>query len=160
VAFVGESGAGKSTLAAALDRLPAGRCERVADDIVPLVLREDAVAAEPHYPQLKLAPEEQYPVTKRESLTLAALYALHCGERGAPAHPRSETLGPADSLAAVAGQTVAARLFDPPLLDAHLTFCQQVVQRIPVRRLRYPRTLDVVPEIAGLLRRDLLATRL
>ena len=51
--------------------------------------------------------------------------------------------------------TVAARLFDKPLLAAHLDFCAEAAARIPVWRLAYPHRRDVLPQVRDAIRRSL-----
>jgi len=51
--------------------------------------------------------------------------------------------------------TVAARLFDRPLLAAHLDFCAEAAARIPVRRLAYPHRREVLPQVRDAIRRSM-----
>jgi hypothetical protein len=50
---------------------------------------------------------------------------------------------------------VAARLFDRPLLEQHLTFCSQVTATTAVRRLAYPHEKDQLLRIWEALQADL-----
>jgi hypothetical protein len=137
VALAADSGVGKSTLAAAAAADTAQRgWTRIADDLLPVRLgaRPEAL---PHFPQLKLAPAEQYPAAAAERLPLAAVVEL---DRLAPAAepPASQRLGPAAAALALARATAAARLFDGELLAAHLAACAAAAECLAVARLSYP----------------------
>jgi hypothetical protein len=149
-AFSGVSGAGKSTLAAFINRQPA--VQRVSDDILPIALEDGAVQALPHFPQLKLPPEEQPGLHLPEWLPLSALYLLdEQPELSISAYGQKEAaLG-------LIRHTVAARLFDRELLARHLAFCGQASAVLPVRRLAYPRRFDALPDVWQAVKDDLAA---
>ena len=81
---------------------------------------------------------------------LAAVYVL--------APPNGEDsvslrlLGRRQAMQALIRHTVAARLFDKPLLAAHLDFCAEAAARIPVWRLAYPRRRGVLPQVRDAIR--------
>jgi hypothetical protein len=154
VAFVGGSGAGKSTLAARLPGAGDGGWRRVADDVLPVAADGGAVWALAHFPQFKLAPAEQAAGAADARLRLAAVYLLDPAEevRG---EVTARDLGGRDAAVALARHTVAARLFAPAELGTHLDFCAQAAARLPVRRLAYPRRLDVLPAVAAAVAADL-----
>lgn len=156
VAFAGASGAGKSTLAAALARRPPFR--RLADDLLPVALEAGGAVALPHFPQLKLPAAEQ-PAGEDERLELAAVYLLAAEAKGGAdaglAQVASCDLAGRRGALALVAQTAAARLFAPPLLAAHLSFCGDLAARIPVRRLAYPRRAEALPRVAEEIRREL-----
>ena len=135
VAITGASGAGKSTLAAAAAGHPDLGLERVADDILPVRLGA-APAALPHFPQLKLAPAQQYPREAPTPLRLAALVEIdHSAAcRRAELTPTSA----AGTLLALVRSTVAARLFDAESIRAHFDGCAEASRVLPALRLRYP----------------------
>jgi hypothetical protein len=149
VAFLGASGSGKSTLAR---ELGVGSRRRLADDVMPVPVTH-VPRVDPRFPQLKLPTGAQLACATSAAVPLAAVYVV------APASPRAEVgvedLAPAQAVAAIAGQTVAARLFDDELLTAHLGFCRDIVAAVPVRRLVYPRRVDVFPELAALIGREI-----
>ncbi len=151
VVLVGPSGAGKSTLARELAATPG--CERLADDVLPCETGTGGLAALPHYPQLKLPAADQYAAGRPERVPVRAVYEL-C--------PADDARGPV-SLAPVAGgaavvvlaaHTVAARLFDAPLLERHLAFCSAAAAAAPVARVRFPRRLDALPAVVAALLAD------
>ena len=149
VAFLGPSGAGKSTLAARLPELGRG-WRRVADDVLPVAASPGAPCALPYFPQLKLARHEQAADPRDARLELAAVYLL------APPAPAADEVAirPLTGWAAtvaLARHTVAARLFGPALLAAHLAFCAEAAARVPIRTLAVPRRPDALPRVAAAL---------
>ena len=155
VLLLGESGAGKSTLARALAAAPGG--ERLADDVLPVALAGARLEALPHYPQLKLPAAQQYPAARPERVAVRAVYALQ-GADESSSRVALEPLGARDAALALAAHTVAARLFAAPLLERHLAFCAAAAAAVPVRRLRFPRRLELLPELVAALRADLAAS--
>ena len=79
---------------------------------------------------------------------MRAIYEL-CGvkEPGALVGVTIEPVERRDAVILLAGHTVAARLFDAPLLERHLEFCAALAAAVPVRRLRFPQRLDALPEM-------------
>lgn len=157
-AFLGASGAGKSTLAAALAARPGSPWRRIADDALPIAGRPGGPAeALPAYPQPRLEAAEQYVPgpAMPERVPLAGVYLLDASTRV----PRVsiEAVPPREALATLLAHTMAARLFAPDLAAAHLAHCAAIVERVPVRRLAYPRRLDVFDDVAAALERDLEA---
>jgi hypothetical protein len=147
VAFVGPSGRGKSTLAKLL--LEAG-WPRLCDDILPVALTGEVVAALPSFPQPSGLPlMEGTP----ERAQLRRVYILDPVET--ESEVRTSVVHGSAAVLAFAGCTVAARLFKPDLLAQHLDFCATLAERVGVRRLVYPRRLDIGPEVARVLREDL-----
>ena len=142
VAFLGDSGAGKSTLARLLG------WPRAADDILPVA---GPAAARPRFPQLKLAPEGQPGAGLPEELPLAAVYCLDPPAGTVAVRPLSSR----DAALSLVRHTVAARLFDPGLLDRHLGFCARLAATAPVRALAYPRELGVGPRVRAAIAADL-----
>ncbi|RMD97720.1 MAG: hypothetical protein D6812_14705 [Deltaproteobacteria bacterium] len=141
--FAGSSGVGKSTLAASLP--PPWR--RIADDVVPFSVAKGRVLVHPHFPQLKLPPTAQYPPDAPEDLELREIYLL------APSSGEIaiEPVSPAKGVTSLVSHTVAARLFDPPLLKRHLALCAELAVSHHVRRLRFPHDVTRLPEVAARL---------
>jgi hypothetical protein len=153
IAFAGESGNGKSTLAACLNDAGQDGWRRVADDALPVSIEADGVVALPHFPQLKLTDVEQYPVDAPSSLPLAAVYVI--GPQTAGQDSVSlQRLGQRQAMQALIRHTVAARLFDQPLLAAHLDFCAEAAARIPVWRLAHPHRREVLPQVCDAIHRS------
>jgi len=145
LALSAPSGGGKSTLAAAGFR--AGM-DRLADDQLPVRL-DGAPAALPHFPQLKLAAAEGRGARGPREIPLGALVEL----AHSPAHreARIEPLSAAGGALALTRATVAARLFDEPLLAAHFAACAEAAERMTVARLTYPSGLHRLPEALAVL---------
>lgn len=150
VAIAGESGRGKSTLAAFLGEQGGEDWRPLADDVLPFELGAAGVDALPHFPQLKLPPDQQPALGQPERLPLAALYVL-----AEPADEVSlEPLSLRDAAAALVRHTVASRLFAPDLLARHLQFCGEAARRMKVRRLYYPRRWEALPAVRDLIAED------
>jgi len=150
-AFTGASGSGKSTLARTISSSLDGCWRRVADDITPVEFTRDGVWLHPRFPQLKLEPSDQPWHGSPHPVRLTSLFVLSPKDSHDAQVACSDPLTPARAMAAVAGQTVASRLFEPGLLDAHLQFCRDVAARVPVRVLGYSHRPESIPEVARLL---------
>ncbi len=163
--FLGDSGAGKSTLAAALDRRGAVGWTRLADDVLPVTLAATGrIDALPAYPQLKLAPREQYVADGRrpERLPVAAVYLLEEPGAGADHDGGADAVtlmpaSPRDALLALTAHTMAVRLFAPSLAARHFAFCASAVGVLPVKRLRYPRQIALLDAVVAAVEADLAA---
>ncbi len=147
IAFTAVSGAGKSTLAAAaMPTAGAGRDTfvRIADDQLPVRLGSQPETL-PHFPQLKLPPTAGYPATAPFRLAFERLVEIeHAADVRAIA---IERLSPAAACLALARATVAAKLFDPDLLQRHFEACAAAGRELPVHRLRFPTGLEHLPAV-------------
>lgn len=153
VAFAGESGNGKSTLAASLNGAGGGGWRRLADDTLPVSLDAEGLLALPHFPQLKLPAAEQHPVDAPARLPLAGVFVIAPPEGESAVTVR--LLARREAMQALIRHTVAARLFDRPLLAAHLDFCAEAAARVPVWRLGYPHRREALPQVREAIRRTL-----
>ncbi|MGC9334109.1 MAG: hypothetical protein ACP5JJ_08180 [Anaerolineae bacterium] len=154
IAFMGESGSGKSTLAAFLGAGGNGPWRRVADDIVPVVPRPEGLEALPRFPQLKLPADQQPAIGLPERLPLAAIYLLDepkAGQTDVAIQPLAARQG----MLSLIRHTVAARLFDRDLLERHMNFCADGVDKVPVRWLSFPRQFGLLPRVYDALAADL-----
>ncbi len=120
IALTAESGGGKSTLAAAAAASPELGLRRVADDQLPVRLGR-APAALPHFPQLKLPPDAQYPAGQAPVVGLRALVELEVDAGCAAAALARES--PPSAIQSLIRATVAAKLFDRELLARHFNAC-------------------------------------
>jgi len=150
LALVAPSGGGKSTFAR---RAAARGIPRLADDILPVRL-DPPPAALPHFPQLKLAPEESYPDQAPEALPLAAL--IEIAHSPATRQISTTRFEPAAATFALVRATVAARLFDEQLLTRHFAACARAAETLPVLRLTYPSGIDHLDEVVDTLRQSIL----
>lgn len=177
LALIGPVGAGKSTTAAAL----AGRgCPVLADDVLPIEIRGDAVLAHPAYPRLRLWPESAQllygaedalpPLTptwdKRyldltardgafcpQAVPLGAVYFL--GERGAgPGLPAVRAMpGPAGLLALVE-HTYVNYLLDRPMRAREFDLLGRVAAAAPLREVTPREGADHLDALCDLLLGD------
>ncbi len=139
VAFTANSGAGKSTLAAA-----AASWMRIADDQLAVRL-DPPVCALAHFPQLKLPETAGYPEGAAPVLPLERLVEIeHSPDFRTVEIAR---LSPSAACLALARATVAAKLFDPILLQRHFELCAAAGRELPVHRLRFPTGLEHLPEV-------------
>ncbi len=177
IAFLGESQSGKSTLAAHLGGEGGPAWQRLADDVLPVAAVGGGPVALPHFPQLKLSPEEQPAPDGPEQLPLAAVYILDAPEggggvdAGSAAASAASTVASSDSeghtavaihplgtrqaMLALVRHTVASRLFDGALAARHMAFCTEVAAAVPVRRLAYPRRRALLPRVRAAIEADL-----
>ncbi|MEE4380009.1 MAG: hypothetical protein V2J55_21185 [Candidatus Competibacteraceae bacterium] len=138
---MGDSGRGKSTLA------HTDAWNRISDDISPVVIDEAGVWMIPHFPQLKLSAQEQYPLKGSIRLPLSSLYLL-CPIKDKQTHTfTAAPLKPAEAARVIIAHTVASRLFTPQRLVDHMTFAAQLAQRTPVYKLYYPWDIHNLPAL-------------
>lgn len=146
IVFLGESGQGKSTLAAYLSN---SGWQRVADDILPVTCVADNILAWTHFPQLKLAPEEQPALNLPESLPLNKICLLT--STAPESAPSLEKLSAGDAVKALLSHTAGTQIFDAVLLAQHLKFTAQVAKQIPAYRLVHPHRHDTLPLVREFL---------
>jgi hypothetical protein len=126
---------------------------RLADDVVPTENGTPCPAVLPHFPQLKLCPEQQACLQEPEKLPLRAVYRL---AEASPGQDRVsiQHLSPRDATLTLMAHTVAARLFDSRLLTWHMAFCSGLARQLRVRVLSYPRRFECLPEMRTALAAD------
>jgi hypothetical protein len=153
VAFLGSSGTGKSTLTAFLNQ-HVDEWSYCTDDLLPLDPGTDGIDALPHFPQLKLAPENQWCSPKPQRLPLLAVISL--GEGPSPgSEVTGSALSAADATAVILKHSAAWTFFPPELTQRQLDFCAQIVETVPVRRIAYPRKAEILPEVADAIQAEL-----
>jgi hypothetical protein len=177
VAFLGASGAGKSTMAAAfhLRGVPV-----LTDDIVAVQLRNGRVRAAAGFPQLKLWPDAVaalggdpeallcsepdrdkriYPVDgerfAHELLPLRCLYVLAESDDGVSI----ERLPPAEGFLELVSQSYGIGWMHEISGRADFLSRAEIARRVPIRRLRRPSALHLLPEVVAAVERDLAADR-
>lgn len=98
----------------------------------------------PHFPQLKLPPEDWHaPGAPALLPLLMVVEALRSEPGSGPLPPATiEPLRPSQACLFLAGATVAARLFDRQLLTRHLAACAAASESLQVCRLRYASGVD------------------
>jgi hypothetical protein len=172
VALMGESGAGKSTLAAYLVSRGA---RLVTDDLLRIAIDGRGVCAYPGPHRIKLMPDSKarylgaqaqgvpmHPLSGKFILPLAPdmthegpakldeLILLDWPEEDVP-EPRLETPTQRDAMLRVIAGTCVMRVTDAARLARQFAFAQELVERLPVRRLLQPNDLDRLPEAAALI---------
>ena len=176
VAFTGGSGWGKSTLAAVLHARGYGL---VADDLTAIAVNAECPTVFPGFPQLKLWPEalvslgeapetlrRLHPLFEKRArlatqrfphrvLPLRRVYVLAEGST-----PAIEPLRPREAMLELMRHWYGSR-FGDRLLQAdgaalsHFLQCTALANGVTVHRLRRPRSLRAVPDLASLVENDL-----
>ena len=180
VAFLGDCGYGKSTLGAAFLRLG---FPILTDDLVALERTASGYAVHPGMPRLKLFPsvarrvlgvgQRGTPLNRRTSkqiLPLAdgqvcrrrvPLRTLYVLSEPAPALRRQaapielERLTGGDAFLEVIRNTFNTVVEDRDRLANQFAFASQLVAAVPVKRLRYPRRLALLPAVCEAVLADL-----
>jgi hypothetical protein len=172
VALMGESGAGKSTLAAFLVSRGA---RLVTDDLLRVAIDGATVRAYPGPRRIKLLPDskERYlgaqaegvpmhplsgkfilpldvSMTHEGTATLDEIVVLDWPPEDV-LEPRLETPTQRDAMLRVIAGTGVTRVTDAARLARQFKFAQDIVERIPVRRLLQPNDLGRMPETAALI---------
>jgi len=176
-AFIGPSGRGKSTLAAAFHM--AGY-PVLSDDCLLLKDDPDRVLVEPAYPGLRLwddglevvlgntrstLPVSHYTskrrVSMRESdvmgcLPLRRVYLLVGYEEGDPlTYPLIEPLSMRDAFMALVECAFRLDLTDQAMILRQMRVLERVAKEVPVKRLRIPEALGMLPAARELILQDL-----
>jgi hypothetical protein len=165
ICFLGHSGAGKSSAAAAM--LARGH-QIVSDDIVPVVLTSP-IQVVPGYPQMKMSPE----VATTCGYDLESLIYLHplLGEYayrreqdfvGTPQRLHSlyvlvdsdelaiEEVGAQAAILELITNSYGIRSLQQAInRERHLSACVEVLQSVPIYRLKRPRSLPLLSEVGG-----------
>jgi hypothetical protein len=176
-AFIGPSGRGKSTLAATFHK--AGN-RAICDDC--LLLKDDPgrVLVEPAYPGLRLwddnldivlgnarstLPVSHYTSKRRVSmpesdgigpLPLCGVYALEGYEDGDPfKDPRIETLSVREAFMELVESAFRLDLTDRAMILRQMRVLERVAKEVPVKRLRLPEDLAILPAAREMILRDL-----
>jgi hypothetical protein len=179
VAFLGNNAFGKSSLAACF--LEAG-CRLLTDDLLVLDESGDRVLAYPGPPRIKLFPRIAgrflgqadanrvhmnadtdkliLPIdARRRQATPVALDAIY-----ALAAPRDtcrtpgviiETLSPREAFVELLKGTFNRRFMSQPRLERQFGFMTRLTELVTVKRLAYPRAIDLLPEVRATVRADL-----
>jgi len=171
VAFLGGPGWGKSTTAAALHAQ--GRAV-LADDVTAVHVEGDGPVVFPGFPQLKLWPDAAvslgheldtlvrlHPRLEKRAqrvsrgfphapLPLRVIYVLADGTR-----QEVEPVRPQEALVELVRHSYCARLLRAWGASKHFRQCANLVARVPVRRLKTPRSLTTLPALARFVEDDL-----
>jgi len=171
VAFMADRGLGKSTTAAAM-------CARghrlVADDIAAVKNCGNGPIVSPGYPLLRVRPEAAaaigedpaallpiFPISYKrglrapqgfssDALPLCGIYVLDQGSAVG-----IESLSFQEALVEIIRNTYGRNLFQAVRRASHLHQCADVVNSVPVRRLKRPYSLAVLSDVVRLVEEDL-----
>lgn len=167
VAFLGPSGAGKSTLAGSFGAM----CSLVSDDCLALTLG-DRVLVEPSYPSVRLfrdsaavlsATPAELPSASPHTdklrvartpasgpLVLRRIHLLAASDDGVS----MTRLGAKEALLRLAEHLHRLDPLDRARLAGELSFLEQIVRRVPIVRLAYPRSFDALAEVRARVLED------
>ena len=173
VAFLGACGSGKSTLGA---EFVSGGSRMLTDDLLAIEASNGGYLAHAGLPRIKLYPrialkllgekrgtrlntgttKRIVPLTSRRATSgtvpLAALYVLgETRER----RITIESLSPSDALLAVLRNTFNTIVQDRHRLANQFALGSRLVERVPVRRQTYPRSLHALPTVRRAVLADL-----
>ena len=151
--FLGDSGQGKSTLA----QHSSDGWERLSDDVLPVSISDNNVAfIKPHFPQLKLSSEEQYPIAAPECVQLDYLILLNPKKNPDDSHVcQLRELNQSDAVLSIVRHTVASKLFPSRLLKQHLLFASHLCTNIPILKFTYPMKWGGLAETCAFLQDNL-----
>ena len=174
IGFLGKSGAGKSTLASYF----LGKGSRlVTDDLLRVTFRDQSVIAHPGPQRIKLLPESaaefmqgatctdtMNPFTTKQLIVpaadqrmdrgvpLRALYLLDCPEKIDESNSvGAERLRSGEATLTVIASTFNAAVKTPERLGRQLRFAEQILSKIPIFRLSYPRRFDALSSVYELI---------
>jgi len=156
ILFIGKSCTGKSTLASFLDKNSDGMFNRVSDDITPVASINNNYYVLPHFPQLKLKPQEQYSIEKPSKIKISAIYLLDKNKRR-----KSVTIGDLNQrqkVLSLISNTVSSRLFDKEINSDHLRFCSALSASINIKKLSFPDNIKFLKVISCKIIEDIKAT--
>ena len=170
IAFLSNHGGGKTSLAATMLRLgyPLG-----SDDIVALTRAAGGFLARPGYPQMRMWPEQAnyfvghdalervHPGLTKRRVPVAAgefgtfdgaprpLTALYLPTRRDGGDITFETMPPSQALFQLVRHTFLVGIVEGAgLASQRFATLAEVVRRVPLRVVRYPNGLDLLPEVA------------
>jgi hypothetical protein len=174
VAFLGDSGFGKSTLAATF--LQKGY-SLLTDDVLALEFRGETVWARPAIARMKLNPDSADAVfcgrrsIPMNSFTSKMIFALNDSQHGnrmvplqalyvLPHKPSKSRilvrrLSGRSSFLPIVQNTFNDTVLHPDRLKQQFAFAGRLASLIPIKRLSYPRRLDMLPAVADAILADI-----
>ena len=174
IGFLGNSGAGKSTLASYFLRKGS---RLVTDDLLRVTFRDQSVIAHPGPQRIKLLPESaaehvqgtactvsMNPFSAKQLIVpagdqrmdrgvpLRALYLLDCLEKIDESNSvGAERLRSGEATLTVIASTFNAIVKTPERLGRQLRFAGQILSKVPIIRLSYPRRFDALSSVYELV---------
>ncbi len=179
IGILGDSARGKSTLAASF--LQAG-ATLLSDDFLVLGREADQYVVYPGFPRIKLyervsqhliadrtkgmpmnadhCPKMVYPIPDavRGPVPLRAFYALTSPKSvGALKRVRIDPLNGREAYLELLENSFNVKVKTPQRLASQFEWATELVKRVPVKRLSYPRVLSVLPKVIEAVKEDLAA---
>ena len=173
IAFLGDSGAGKSTLAATF--LQKGYT-LLTDDVLALAFKGEGVWVRPGIARVKLNPDSadavfsgrrSIPMNSFTNKMIFALQDSQHGNREVPLralyvlpHKPSQSrimvrrLSGRASFLPIVQNTFNDTVLHPDRLKQQFAFAARLASLIPIKRLSYPRRLDLLPSVADAILTD------
>lgn len=153
ILLIGKSGKGKSTISKFLHGNSSLSFEHLTDDITPIMQHNDQYYVLPHFPQLKLKPDERYSKDKPGMIKLARIYLLdkNTNRKSVIISPMNTSL----QLRSLIEYTIASLLFDKKINSQHLKFCSDIIDSIQIKRLSYPDNTQKLDDIMEKLTQDM-----
>jgi hypothetical protein len=173
IAFLGDSGVGKSTLAATF--LQKGYT-LLTDDVLALAFKGEGVWVRPGIARVKLNPDSadavfsgrrSIPMNSFTSKMIFALQDSQHGSREVPLralyvlpHKPSQSrimvrrLSGRASFLPIVQNTFNDTVLHPDRLKQQFAFAARLASLIPIKRLSYPRRLDLLPSVADAILAD------
>lgn len=141
--IMADSGTGKSTIARFIDKQ--ANAKRIADDIVPVMLKNDKLTLLPNFPQLKLVDDNQY--TGEDICLEPSLIFVKKDSKNVII----KKVNHLESIKNLIKHTVATRLFNNFQLKNHLDFCYKISNQVKSYQVKYSHTPDSLPTLFKLL---------
>lgn len=119
--LMGDSGTGKSTIAKIMGQQD--QCTRVADDILPVTIKDNSVTLLPNFPQLKLPQNCQYSGNKitKETIFLFTKKSIK--------NTKIQPIGNFLATKKLIKHSVATKLFAKKELQNHFEFCHEACMK-------------------------------
>lgn len=137
VCFLGRSGAGKSTAARYLGQHLPGATWLVDDTAPCLAAQELTLVGGLPQPNMEEG-GARYPALLPSAVS-TLLWLDDAFDDASGERPAIRKLAPREVARRLAASSIGTRLFDPPLLDAHLRFCGQATTRVAGHRSNLPK---------------------
>lgn len=150
VVFLGSDGSGKSTIAKELYKNRVAD-KLVADNILPIEIKDRQLDCLPHFPQLELGVGQQFGQGNRDRMPVQKMCVLDVRDAGDNNPVSARTLSSLHAMEALVKHTIGADLFGPGLVERHRAFCSRVAERTEVVNVRYPLRWDSIARVGEML---------
>lgn len=141
--LMAESGTGKSTIARYMNQQP--NTLRIADDIMPLKIKNHKLTALASFPQLKLNQQQQY---KGDDVCTKTVLLF---ARKSKSETTINKINTFESMKNLIKHSVATKLFSENELNNHLKFCHEASRQTTAYQVNYQHTDNSLNQLAHLL---------